>query len=193
MEPVFSGNPHISSTIRKQHGPARIAGNPHACSVLAPLLPPRVDGTAVRRRDDTGRLLQTDGHADAGHRSRRRHAQAGTPVGRQRTARQDARLSDLRRAPASGRHRAAATVRGRRRREGRPGALRDRPRDLPRRLRQRAGLAGAGRGRRHLRAAAGTSGEELVGGGRKSGRVNLLSWDGKGIPEGLFPPDRKDG
>ena len=28
---------------------------------------------------------------------------------------------------------------------------------------------------------------------RKSGRVNLLSWDGKGIPEGLFPPDRKDG
>ena len=43
------------------------------------------------------------------------------------------------------------------------------------------------------RAAAGTSGEELVGGGRKSGRVNLLSWDGKGIPEGLFPPDRKDG
>ena len=43
------------------------------------------------------------------------------------------------------------------------------------------------------RAAAGSSGEELVGGGRKSGRVNLLSWDGKGIPEGLFPPDRKDG
>ncbi len=29
--------------------------------------------------------------------------------------------------------------------------------------------------------------EELVSGGRKMGRVNLLNWDGKGAPEGLFP------
>ena len=31
--------------------------------------------------------------------------------------------------------------------------------------------------------------DELVGGGSKSGRVNLLNWDGKGTPEGLFPKD----
>ncbi|WP_107771850.1 nitrate reductase subunit beta [Nocardioides sediminis] len=30
--------------------------------------------------------------------------------------------------------------------------------------------------------------DELVGGGTKEGRVNLLNWDGKGSPEGLFPP-----
>ncbi|HNI71431.1 MAG TPA: nitrate reductase subunit beta, partial [Marmoricola sp.] len=29
--------------------------------------------------------------------------------------------------------------------------------------------------------------DELVGGGSKKGRVNLLNWDGKGSPEGLFP------
>lgn len=29
--------------------------------------------------------------------------------------------------------------------------------------------------------------DDLVGGGDKSGRVNLLNWDGKGTPEGLFP------
>jgi nitrate reductase beta subunit len=29
--------------------------------------------------------------------------------------------------------------------------------------------------------------DELVGGGDKRGRVNLLSWDGKGMPDGLFP------
>ncbi len=33
---------------------------------------------------------------------------------------------------------------------------------------------------------------ELVGGGGKRGRVNLLNWDGKGKPGGLFPR-RKDG
>ncbi|GAA3689228.1 respiratory nitrate reductase beta subunit [Yimella lutea] len=33
--------------------------------------------------------------------------------------------------------------------------------------------------------------EELVGGGTKRGRVNLLNWDGKGSPRGLFP-GRKD-
>jgi nitrate reductase beta subunit len=32
--------------------------------------------------------------------------------------------------------------------------------------------------------------DELVGGGTKQGRVNLLNWDGKGSPEGLFPPDK---
>lgn len=31
--------------------------------------------------------------------------------------------------------------------------------------------------------------EELVGGGSKKGRVNLLNWDGKGMPDGLFPKD----
>ncbi|WP_312008388.1 hypothetical protein [Nocardioides alcanivorans] len=32
--------------------------------------------------------------------------------------------------------------------------------------------------------------------GDLSGRVNLLNWDGKGVPDGLFPPapdDRPDG
>ncbi|GMA18060.1 nitrate reductase subunit beta [Arsenicicoccus piscis] len=29
--------------------------------------------------------------------------------------------------------------------------------------------------------------DTLVGGGSKSGRVNLLNWDGKGMPEGMFP------
>ena len=29
--------------------------------------------------------------------------------------------------------------------------------------------------------------DTLVGGGSKEGRVNLLNWDGKGMPEGLFP------
>jgi len=33
--------------------------------------------------------------------------------------------------------------------------------------------------------------DALVGGGSKKGRVNLLNWDGKGTPEGLFPS--KDG
>ncbi|WP_010146608.1 nitrate reductase subunit beta [Serinicoccus profundi] len=31
------------------------------------------------------------------------------------------------------------------------------------------------------------TGESLVAGGAKRGRVNLLNWDGKGVPEGLFP------
>ena len=30
--------------------------------------------------------------------------------------------------------------------------------------------------------------DTLVGGGSTKGRVNLLNWDGKGTPEGLFPP-----
>ena len=33
--------------------------------------------------------------------------------------------------------------------------------------------------------------DDLVGGGSKRGRVNLLNWDGKGSPRGLFPK-RKD-
>jgi nitrate reductase beta subunit len=33
--------------------------------------------------------------------------------------------------------------------------------------------------------------DELVGGGAKRGRVNLLNWDGKGAPRGMFPK-RKD-
>ncbi|HON76830.1 MAG TPA: nitrate reductase subunit beta, partial [Dermatophilaceae bacterium] len=41
--------------------------------------------------------------------------------------------------------------------------------------------------------AAETSDGELVGGGSKSGRVNLLTWDGKGIPQGMFPTERRDG
>ena len=28
---------------------------------------------------------------------------------------------------------------------------------------------------------------QLIGGGNKLGRVNLLNWDGRGMPEGLFP------
>jgi nitrate reductase beta subunit len=37
--------------------------------------------------------------------------------------------------------------------------------------------------------------DELVGGGAKTGRVNLLNWDGRGTPSGLFPPsaDEKPG
>ena len=31
--------------------------------------------------------------------------------------------------------------------------------------------------------------ETLVSGGGKAGRVNLLNWDGRGMPEGLFPPE----
>ncbi|WP_370894095.1 nitrate reductase subunit beta [Janibacter sp. GXQ6167] len=31
--------------------------------------------------------------------------------------------------------------------------------------------------------------DELIGGGSKAGRVNLLSWDGRGVPDGLFPSD----
>ncbi len=38
-----------------------------------------------------------------------------------------------------------------------------------------------------LKARAGS--DELVSGGSKRGRVNLLAWDGKGMPEGLFPPE----
>jgi len=30
--------------------------------------------------------------------------------------------------------------------------------------------------------------DQLPGDGSKAGRVNLLNWDGKGMPEGLFPP-----
>jgi len=40
---------------------------------------------------------------------------------------------------------------------------------------------------RALKARAGS--DELVSGGSKRGRVNLLAWDGKGMPEGLFPPE----
>jgi nitrate reductase beta subunit len=29
--------------------------------------------------------------------------------------------------------------------------------------------------------------------GDKAARVNLLNWDGKGMPEGLFPPRRDEG
>ena len=36
--------------------------------------------------------------------------------------------------------------------------------------------------------------DRLVGGGSTEGRVNLLNWDGKGMPDGLFPPGTpKDG
>ncbi len=35
--------------------------------------------------------------------------------------------------------------------------------------------------------------DELVGGGEKIGRVNLLNWDGKGMPTGLFPGHGKRG
>ena len=37
--------------------------------------------------------------------------------------------------------------------------------------------------------------DELVGGGSKAGRVNLLNWDGRGTPTGLFPPpaDKQSG
>ncbi|KRE37799.1 nitrate reductase [Janibacter sp. Soil728] len=31
--------------------------------------------------------------------------------------------------------------------------------------------------------------DQLVAGGDKAGRVNLLNWDGKGTPQGLFPQD----
>ncbi|WEV79539.1 nitrate reductase subunit beta [Janibacter cremeus] len=34
--------------------------------------------------------------------------------------------------------------------------------------------------------------DELVGGGEKAGRVNLLNWDGKGTPEGLFPESDRE-
>ena len=34
--------------------------------------------------------------------------------------------------------------------------------------------------------------DELVGGGQKTGRVNLLNWDGRGMPEGLFPDRSSD-
>ncbi|MFV0253406.1 MAG: nitrate reductase subunit beta [Beutenbergiaceae bacterium] len=32
-----------------------------------------------------------------------------------------------------------------------------------------------------------TAGDTLISGAPKKGRVNLLNWDGKGVPEGLFP------
>jgi nitrate reductase beta subunit len=32
--------------------------------------------------------------------------------------------------------------------------------------------------------------DTLVGGAEKKGRVNLLNWDGKGAPDGLFPETR---
>jgi nitrate reductase / nitrite oxidoreductase, beta subunit len=35
--------------------------------------------------------------------------------------------------------------------------------------------------------------DDLVGGGQKIGRVNLLNWDGKGMPSGLFPGRGKFG
>jgi nitrate reductase beta subunit len=37
--------------------------------------------------------------------------------------------------------------------------------------------------------------DELAGGGSKAGRVNLLNWDGRGTPTGLFPPpaDKQNG
>jgi len=34
--------------------------------------------------------------------------------------------------------------------------------------------------------------DQLVGGGSKAGRVNLLNWDGKGMPPGLFPERNGD-
>ncbi len=34
--------------------------------------------------------------------------------------------------------------------------------------------------------------DELVGGGSSAGRVNLLNWDGRGTPQGLFPPRSSD-
>jgi nitrate reductase beta subunit len=34
--------------------------------------------------------------------------------------------------------------------------------------------------------------ESLVSGGSKRGRVNLLNWDGKGVPEGMFPPGAEE-
>ena len=37
------------------------------------------------------------------------------------------------------------------------------------------------------------TGEDLVGGGDKRGRVNLLNWDGRGMPEGLFPDGERVG
>jgi len=42
------------------------------------------------------------------------------------------------------------------------------------------------------RQTADTMDTQLVGGGSSRGRVNLLNWDGKGVPDGMFP-DRKDG
>ncbi|GAB3580259.1 nitrate reductase subunit beta [Calidifontibacter terrae] len=32
-----------------------------------------------------------------------------------------------------------------------------------------------------------SDGDTLVSGGSKAGRVNLLNWDGRGVPEGMFP------
>ena len=34
--------------------------------------------------------------------------------------------------------------------------------------------------------------DELAGGGSKAGRVNLLNWDGRGTPQGMFPPRTPD-
>lgn len=34
--------------------------------------------------------------------------------------------------------------------------------------------------------------DELAGGGSKAGRVNLLNWDGRGTPDGLFPKSGDD-
>ena len=38
-----------------------------------------------------------------------------------------------------------------------------------------------------------TSGALATGRDDLRGRVNLLNWDGKGLPEGLFPPKRASG
>lgn len=35
--------------------------------------------------------------------------------------------------------------------------------------------------------------DELAGGESHGGRINLLNWDGRGVPEGLFPPRREGG
>ena len=37
------------------------------------------------------------------------------------------------------------------------------------------------------------TGDDLVGGGDKRGRVNLLNWDGRGMPAGLFPEGERVG
>lgn len=34
---------------------------------------------------------------------------------------------------------------------------------------------------------AGSRSGSLVGGGSSRGRVNLLNWDGRGMPDGMFP------
>jgi nitrate reductase beta subunit len=34
--------------------------------------------------------------------------------------------------------------------------------------------------------------DEIADPGRPGARINLLNWDGKGRPDGLFPPRRED-